>query len=174
LERPREVPRARLVLVQHQHPHVPPSLAQPGQQREQVRLRAGDARHFLEVEDEAALHRRSTVAMSSSAQCSTECRAATAARNSGRRRRSSARSRSARLSGSSGENRSSGGSTSAKIGFEASAGTPEAAASYTTLSAAPVRMLLTSTWLRASSAGTSERGTGPRSSASTSSSTASR
>jgi hypothetical protein len=36
----REVPGARLVLVQHQEAHVPAALAQPRQQREEVRLRA--------------------------------------------------------------------------------------------------------------------------------------
>ncbi len=39
-ERPGEVPGAGLVLVQHQEPRVPAALAQPGQEREQVRLGA--------------------------------------------------------------------------------------------------------------------------------------
>ena len=67
-----EVPGARLVLVQHQHAHVPAALAQARQQREQVRLRAGDARDLLQMEDGSALHRRPTVASTASAQCSTE------------------------------------------------------------------------------------------------------
>ena len=71
-ERAREVPRAGLVLVQHQHADVPAALAQPRQQREQVRLRAGDAGDLLQVEDGAALHRSPTVASTPSAQCSTE------------------------------------------------------------------------------------------------------
>ena len=56
LERAREVPGARLVLVQHQHPDVPAALAQPRQQREQVRLGAGDAGDLLEVENASRRH----------------------------------------------------------------------------------------------------------------------
>ena len=56
LELPGEVPGARLVLVQHQQPDVPAAVAQVGQQREQVRLRAGDPGHLLHVEDERRLH----------------------------------------------------------------------------------------------------------------------
>ncbi len=44
-------------------------------------------------------------------------------------------------------------------GFDATAGTQLAHASYTTLSVAPARMLLTSTSARASTSGTSERST---------------
>ena len=54
-ERAGEVPGAGLVLVQHQHPHVPAALAQARQQREQVRLRAGDAGDLLQMEDRVAL-----------------------------------------------------------------------------------------------------------------------
>ena len=67
-QRARELPRARLVLVQHQHPDVPAALAELRQQREQVRFGARDAGDFLQMEDDAALHRPSTVASTPSAQ----------------------------------------------------------------------------------------------------------
>ena len=51
VERTGEVPCTGLVLVQHQHPDVPAALAQPREQREQVRLGAGDAGDLLQVED---------------------------------------------------------------------------------------------------------------------------
>ena len=71
LERAGEVPGARLVLVQHQHADVPAALAQPRQQREQVRLGAGDAGDLLQMEDVSPLIARH-LAGRASAQCSTE------------------------------------------------------------------------------------------------------
>ena len=70
LELAREVPRAGLVLVEHEHAHVPPALGKPRQQREQVRLRAGDAGDLLEVQDLRAVraHRRAASRIRS-AQC---------------------------------------------------------------------------------------------------------
>src|SRR2546430_13091554 len=41
-----------LVLVEHEEPHVPPALAQPRQQREEVRLGAGDTRDLLQMRSE--------------------------------------------------------------------------------------------------------------------------
>ena len=46
-----ELPRARLALVQKAEARVPAALAQTGQQRQQMRLRAGDARDLPDVED---------------------------------------------------------------------------------------------------------------------------
>ena len=44
--------------MEHQEPHVPAALAEVGQELEQVRLRAGDARDLLRVQDDVA-HRDS-------------------------------------------------------------------------------------------------------------------
>ena len=71
-ERGREIPRAGLVLVEHQHPHVPAAVAEPRQQRQEMRLGPGDAGDLLQVENDVTLHRRPTVATTASAQCSTE------------------------------------------------------------------------------------------------------
>ena len=57
---PGELPRARLVLVQHQEADVPAALDERRQQREQVCLRAGDAGDLGQVEDEWLLHREPT------------------------------------------------------------------------------------------------------------------
>ena len=46
-----EVPRTRLMLVEHQEADVPAALAQRRQERQQRGLRAGDARHLGHVED---------------------------------------------------------------------------------------------------------------------------
>ena len=54
LELARELPCARLVLVEHQEPHVPPARPERRQDRKQVALRAGDAGDLLQVEDERA------------------------------------------------------------------------------------------------------------------------
>ena len=51
-----ELPRAGLVLVEHEEAHVPAALAQIGQELQKVRLRAGDARDLLGVEDDAVGH----------------------------------------------------------------------------------------------------------------------
>ena len=64
-----------------------------------MRLRPGDARDLLQVEDEPALHSPVTVARSPSAQCSTECRSRTTSRSPGRRRRSRSPRRAASDSG---------------------------------------------------------------------------
>src|SRR5581483_6525216 len=77
LELARELPGARLVLVQHQEADVPAAALEVGQELEQVRLGAGDPRHLLDVEDD---HARTTSA-TRSAQCSTECRSSTTARS---------------------------------------------------------------------------------------------
>ena len=54
----REVPRTGLVLVQHQEPHVPTALLEARQEREQMRLRARDAGHLLQMQYESvAVHR---------------------------------------------------------------------------------------------------------------------
>ncbi len=52
----RELPGARLVLVEHEEAHLPPALAQIREELQQVRLRAGDARDLLGVEHDAVLH----------------------------------------------------------------------------------------------------------------------
>ena len=54
LELARELPGAGLVLVEHEHPDVPAAVAQAREEREQVRLRAGDPGHLLHVEDQVA------------------------------------------------------------------------------------------------------------------------
>ena len=51
-----ELPRAGLVLVEHEEPHVPAALAEIRQELQEVRLRAGDARDLLGVEDDAVGH----------------------------------------------------------------------------------------------------------------------
>ena len=56
LELARELPRAGLVLVEHQEADVPAAGAKIGQQLEQVRLGARDSRDLLRVEDEAVGH----------------------------------------------------------------------------------------------------------------------
>src|SRR5262249_2656083 len=129
LELARELPRAGLLLVQHQEVDVPAALLQVRQQLQQVRLGAGDPGHLLHVQD---VHRRATRS-TSSAQCPTECRSSTAARRplpvaflSALRRRTSF---SARSRGSSRRKRSSDGRTSSKPLFDASTGMHVAAAS---------------------------------------------
>ncbi len=103
LQLTREVPGPGLVLVQHQEAHVPTALLQLRQQRQQMRLRAGDAGDLLQVEDVHV-----AAARMPSAQVSTECLRATRSRKvrpiSARSAALSAanqRSRSARLSGDS-------------------------------------------------------------------------
>ena len=59
-ELPRELPRAGLVLVEHEEPDVPAALAKVGQELQQVRLRAGDARDLLGVEYDAVRHETTT------------------------------------------------------------------------------------------------------------------
>src|SRR6476620_11599628 len=67
----RKVPRTWLVLVQHQEPDIPTALLEAREEREQMRLRPGDACHFLQMQEEAvAVHR--TAARIPSAQVSTE------------------------------------------------------------------------------------------------------
>src|SRR3954454_20530398 len=61
------------MLVQHQEAHVPAALLQLRQQREQVRLGAGDAGDLLQVEDVHA----AAAAMTPSAHVSTGCERAT-------------------------------------------------------------------------------------------------
>jgi hypothetical protein len=56
----REIVRSGLVLVQLEQAHVPAALPQARQQREQVRLRAGDAGDLRQVQDGAARHRASS------------------------------------------------------------------------------------------------------------------
>ena len=138
LELARELPCARLVLVEHQELDVPPALAEIGEELEQVRLRAGDARDLLDVEDEpVAAHlprpRRGedparpgldgVALLDAFAQAPSErCRssASSAAR---------VRIRSTRLCTSSRAKRCSGSSSESKTGFDASTGTQLAAAS---------------------------------------------
>ena len=69
----REVPGARLVLVQHQEADVPAPLLQSRQQREQMRLGARDPGHLLQVEDGSNLT-HCAAARIPSAHVSTECR----------------------------------------------------------------------------------------------------
>ena len=69
----REVPGTRLVLVQHQEPDVPAPLLQSRQQREQMRLRARDPGHLLQVQDGSVLTHRAAARIPS-AHVSTECR----------------------------------------------------------------------------------------------------
>ena len=52
----REVPRPRLVLVQHQKPDAPAPLAQLGKQGEQMGLGARDPGHLLHVQDADVAH----------------------------------------------------------------------------------------------------------------------
>ncbi len=52
LECARELPRPRLLLVQHQEAHVPAARLQRGQQLKQVRLGARDAGDLLDMEDD--------------------------------------------------------------------------------------------------------------------------
>ena len=66
-----EVPRARFVLVQHQEANVPSALLQAREQREEVRLRAGDAGDLLQVQDGVGVPHR-TASRTPSAQVSTE------------------------------------------------------------------------------------------------------
>ena len=103
----RKVPGTRLVLMQHQEADVPAPLLQSREQRQQVRFRARDPGHLLQVQHGAALAHRAA-ARTPSAQVPTECRCATRLRNvcpiSARSPSSSAanqRRRSARLSGES-------------------------------------------------------------------------
>ena len=77
-ELPSELLRARLALVQHEHPRVQAALAKQRQQRQQVRLRARDARDLLDVQDPGHADRREHA----SAQCSTECSRRTRSRSS--------------------------------------------------------------------------------------------
>src|SRR5439155_18613272 len=77
LELAGELPGAGLVLVQHHHADVPAPLPQVGQQREEVRLGAGDAGDLLQMEDRPRRHAEST----RSAQESTEWPASTVARS---------------------------------------------------------------------------------------------
>ncbi len=51
-----EVPRSRLVLVEHEEPDVPAPLSQVGQQLEQMGLGAGDPGDLLRVQDDAVDH----------------------------------------------------------------------------------------------------------------------
>ena len=55
-ERVGELPRAGLVLVEHEEADVPAALAQVGEELQEVRLRAGDARDLLGVEHDAVHH----------------------------------------------------------------------------------------------------------------------
>ena len=98
----REVPRARLVLVQHQEAHVPAALLQLREEGEQMRLRARDACDLLQMDD---LH---AAARMPSAHVSTEWLRATRSRSvlpisarSSAVSPANQRSRSARLSGDS-------------------------------------------------------------------------
>jgi hypothetical protein len=131
-----EIPRTRLVLVQHQETHVPPALLQPWQQREQVSLRARDARDLLQMQDgSVAVHE--AAARIPSAHVSTEWRCATRSRSvrpisarSAALSPANQRSRSARLSGDSRSNESGKPeNSSSKTGFDASTGRHAAAAS---------------------------------------------
>ena len=99
----REVPRAGLVLVQHQEANVPAASLQLRQQREQVCLRARDPGHLLQVQDG---HDDDAAARIPSAQVSTEWLRATRSRSvrpiserSAPSRAASQRSRPARLDG---------------------------------------------------------------------------
>src|SRR5439155_25370092 len=105
----REVPRTRLVLVQHQETDVPTALLQPGQKREQVRLRPGDTGDLLQMKNTHA----AAALRIPSAHVSTEwCRATRSRRALPISPRSASpddanqRKRSARLSGDSRSNRS--------------------------------------------------------------------
>ncbi len=49
----RELPGARLVLVEHEEAHVPAARTQVGEELEEVRLGARDAGDLLRVEDDA-------------------------------------------------------------------------------------------------------------------------
>ncbi len=51
LEGPRELPGARLLLVEHQEANVPAALHERRQELKQVRLGAGDTGDLLNVED---------------------------------------------------------------------------------------------------------------------------
>ena len=89
LELAGEVPGAGLVLVQHEELDVPATRAEVGKELEEVRLRAGDARHLLHVQDEAVpAHVSPATTRTPRAHDSTECPAWTRAR---RRRPTSAR-----------------------------------------------------------------------------------
>ena len=55
-ERVGELPRSRLVLVQHEEADVPAALAEIRQELKQVRLRARDARDLLRMEYDAVSH----------------------------------------------------------------------------------------------------------------------
>jgi hypothetical protein len=51
-----ELPRPRLVLVEHEEADVPPPGAEIGEKLEEVRLRPGDASDLLGMEDDAVCH----------------------------------------------------------------------------------------------------------------------
>ena len=131
-----ELPRAGLVLVEHEEPHVPAARAQIGQELQEVRLRAGDARDLLGVEDDAVGHAIPAASRMPRAHDCTEWLAATRARSvcpraalSSGLMAASARMRSASEPGSQRVKRCSGARSSSKIGLEASTGRHAAAAS---------------------------------------------
>ena len=136
LERPGELPGARLVLVQHQEVDVPAPLAQAGQQREQVRLGAGDPGDLLDVEDFPAglvivrlpLHEQPPAHGRPSAP-PRPAPGGAAERPLRRAQRGELAIRSASSSGLSRPKRGSGSSSASKTGLEASTGRQLAAAS---------------------------------------------
>src|SRR3970040_401785 len=136
-----ELPRAGLVLVQHEEPDVPAACAQVGQELEQVRLGAGDARDLLRVENDAVrgrwlAHATPAASRTPRAHDSTEWLPSTRSRSrrpsaarSARSSAANARIRPARASAFSRGKRWSESRRESKTGFEASTGTQLAAAS---------------------------------------------